>query len=180
VLCSRFYIEKAVFDQWAGPIIEQELHKRGLKQFEMRNFSVTDSSQAYHTTKMCMFGRQLSIYDYPVPEQIVTDSTIMRHSPLISEMLELQATSGGKNITIVAAPGIAGKHDDMSDALIRGVMLAAEYIKSHPGVLETSISHIVSPIQATPMPASYHRYHSMRQRLHGGPDRLRTVLPGRR
>lgn len=178
VLSTRFFIEKGVFDQWAGPIFEQELHKRGLKQFEMRNFSVSDSSHAFHTTKMCMFGRQLSLYDYPSPEQLVTDSTIMKHSPLISELLELQATSGGKNITIVEAPKVAGKHDDMSDALIRGVMLAAEYIKGHPGILDTSMRHVVSPIQQAPMPSSYHRYHSMRRRMHGIPDRLR--IPVRR
>ena len=179
ILTTRFYIEKGVFDQWAGPIFEQELHKRGLKQFEMRNFSVTDSSHAYHTTKMCMFGRQLSLYDYPVPQQIVTDSTVMKHSPLITELLELQATSGGKNITVVSAPNVAGKHDDMSDSLIRGVMLAAEYIKAHPGILETSVRHLVSPIQQDHAPSSYHRFHSMRQRMHGGPDPLRTI-PGRR
>lgn len=178
VLSTRFFIEKGVFDQWAGPIFEQELHKRGLKQFEMRNFSTADSSHAFHTAKMCMFGRQLSLYNYPIPIQMESDSTVLRHSPLITELLELQATSGGKNITIVEAPKIAGKHDDMSDALIRSVMLAAEFIKLHPGVLEAS-SRIVSPIQQAPMPASYHRYHSMRQRMHGGPDRNR-MIPTRR
>ena len=180
ILSTRFYIERGVFDQWAGPIFEQELHKRGLKQFEMRNFSVSDSSHAFHTTKMCMFGRQLSVYDYPTPQQLTTDSTVLKHSPLISEMLELQATSGGKNITVVESPKVAGKHDDMSDSLVRGVLLAAEYIKSHPGILETSIRHIMSPLQQAPMPSSYRRYHSMRQRMHGGPDKLRTAPPVRR
>jgi intein/homing endonuclease len=178
VLSTRFYIEKGIFDQWAGPIFEQELHKRGLKQFEMKNFSVSDSSHAYHMAKMCMFGRQLSIYNYPISTHIVTDSTMLKHSPLVSELLELQATSGGKNITIVEAPKVAGKHDDMSDAFVRGVMLAVEYVKSHPGVLETSMRHIVSPVQQAPMPGSYHRYHSMRKRMHGVPDRLRD--PSRR
>lgn len=178
VLSTRFYIEKGIFDQWAGPIFEQELHKRGLKQFEMKNFSVSDSSHAYHMAKMCMFGRQLSIYNYPIFTHIVTDSTMLKHSPLVSELLELQATSGGKNITIVEAPKVAGKHDDMSDAFVRGVMLAVEYVKSHPGVLETSMRHVVSPMQQAPMPGSYHRYHSMRKRMHGVPDRLRD--PNRR
>jgi intein/homing endonuclease len=178
VLSTRFYIEKGIFDQWAGPIFEQELHKRGLKQFEMKNFSVSDSSHAYHMTKMCMFGRQLSIYDYPVSTHIVTDSTMLKHSPLVSELLELQATSGGKNITVVEAPKVAGKHDDMSDAFVRGVMLAVDYVKIHPGVLETSMRHIVSPIQQAPMPGSYNRYHSMRKRMHGTPDRNR--IPNRR
>jgi intein/homing endonuclease len=179
ILSSRFYIDKGVFDQWAGPIFEQELHKRGLKQFEMRNFSVTDSSHAYHIAKMCMFGRQLSLYDYPLPQQMESDSTMMKHSPLISEMLELQATSGGKNITVVEAPKVAGKHDDQSDALVRGVLLAAEYIKAHPGVLEISANHITSPVQQVAAPSSYHRYHSMRARMHGGPDKHRTVTARR-
>jgi len=175
VLATRFYIEKGVFDQWAGPIFEQELHKRGLKQFDMRNFSVTDSSHAFHIAKMCMFGRQLSLYDYPVTQTIVSDSTMVKHSPIISELLELQATSGGKNITIVESPKVAGKHDDMSDSLVRGILLAAEYMKLHPGVLEASSRSVVAPIQHTPMPASYRRFHSMRQRMHGGPDPLRTI-----
>jgi hypothetical protein len=178
-LSTRFYIEKGVFDQWAGPIFEQELHRRGLKQFEMRNFSITDSSHAFHTTKMCMFGRQLSLYDYPTPQQVESDSTTMRHSPLIAELLELQATSGGKNITVVEAPKSAGKHDDQSDALVRSVLLATEYIKSHPGVLETSVRHIISPVQQAPVPSSYNRYHSIRHRMHGGPDRMR-IGPTRR
>lgn len=167
ILSTMFFIEKGVFDQWAGPIFEQELHKRGLKQFETQNFSVSDSSFAFHTAKMCMFGRQLSLYDYPSPKNIVTDSTVTKHSPLISEMLELQATSGGKNITTVSAPNVAGKHDDMSDALVRSIMLAADYVKSHPGVLDASMKRTVSPLQQAQMPSTYHRYHSMRRKMHG-------------
>src|SRR5512135_955722 len=119
-LSRRFYILKGVFDQWSGPIFEQVLHKRHLLQFEQRNFSTMDSSQMYHGFKMSMYYKQLALYDYPIPQ---ADETKLwdgsKHSPLISELLELQSTSGGKNIIIVEAPKIAGKHDDQSDALVR-------------------------------------------------------------
>lgn len=46
--------------------------------------------------------------------------------PYIKELLELQATHHSKYITTVEAPNIEGKHDDMSDALIRMVWLASQ------------------------------------------------------
>lgn len=179
VLSTRFYIERGVFDQWAGPIFEQELHRRGLKQFEMRNFSVADSSHAFHTTKMCLFSRQISLYDYPPPPTgVITDSTMIKHSPLIAELLELQTTSGGKNISVVEAPQVVGKHDDMSDAFVRGVLLATEYMKDHPGVLEASIGHLDTRIRNTHM-QTYAGYHLKRRRLHGidrsRPAPMRTI-----
>ena len=141
-LSKRFYIVKGVFDQYAGGLFEMALHKRGLTQFETRYFSTNDSSHIYNTFKMFMMNNQLSIYDYPVsaPDDVTLED--VRHSPLIEELLELQATSGGKNILIVEKPNIAGKHDDMSDALARSVFLASEYVKENPGILESSISGI--------------------------------------
>jgi len=124
-LSRRFYIQQGVFDQWAGPIFEAVLHKRTLTQFELRNFSPSETSQMFHGFKMSMYYKQLALYDYPIPQN--ADAQMWdgnRHSPLISELLELQSTSGGKNIIIVEAPKIRGKHDDQSDALVRSIALA--------------------------------------------------------
>lgn len=174
MLSTKFFIESGVFDQWAGPIFEQELHKRGLRQFEMRQFSVMDSSHAFHTAKMFMFSRQLTLYDYPVVQQL-SEETVTKHSPLVTELLELQSTSGGKNIVIVEAPNVAGKHDDMSDAFVRSLLLMSEFIKAHPGVMEANGSRLMAPTPATMSARSYNMYHQRRVRLHGGPDRMRTI-----
>jgi hypothetical protein len=174
-LSRRFYIIKGVFDQWAGPIFEQVLHKRHLIQFEQRNFSTMDSSQMYHGFKMSMYYKQLALYDYPIPQ---ADETKLwdgsKHSPLISELLELQSTSGGKNIIIVEAPKIAGKHDDQSDALVRSVALANEYVKDNPSLLTAGT--ILAPAPSSRVPTyGYHHYHRMRDRMHGGGASMRRV-----
>lgn len=166
-LSKRFYIHKGVFDQWAGPVFEQVLHKRQLRQFEMRNFFASDSSQMYQILKMTMFNRQLALYDWPLPEGS-QDGTGTRHSPLISELLELQATTVGKNIVIVEAPKAAGKHDDQSDALARSVMLANEYIRENPGVLEASTRGHSFQVPSTAPRFAYGQFHRIRDRLHSG------------
>lgn len=165
-LSNRFYIHKAVFDQWSGIVFEQELHKHGLRQFEIRNFFTADSSQMYQTLKMFMYNRQLNLYNYPIPESELGD-TVSKHSPLITELLELQATSGGKNIISVEAPKAPGKHDDMSDALARSVLLASEYIKENPGVLDKKIMGIGADNFLPKRVPSYDSYHRSRMRLHG-------------
>jgi len=166
-LSKRFYIHKGVFDQWAGPVFEQVLHKHGLRQFEMRNFFASDSSQMYQTFKMAMFNRQLAIYDWPLPVGAIEGSGA-RHSPLIAELLELQSTSGGKNIMVVEAPKVVGKHDDQSDALARSILLANEYIRENPGILETTGPGYVHSSSSREQRVGYAQYHRMRDRLHGG------------
>jgi hypothetical protein len=164
-VCSRFYVVKGIFDQWSGIVFEQELHKQGLTQFETRNFFASDSSLMYQTFKMFMYNRQLDLYDYPVPEAM-EGMTSGRHSPLITELLELQAYSQGKNIITVEAPNAPGKHDDMSDALARSILVASEYIVANPGILDRK-NTITSIPSSQPRMPSYGQYHRMRSRLHG-------------
>jgi len=165
-LSKRFFIMKGVFDQWAGPIFEQILHKRHLNQFEMRNFFPSDSSQMYMNFKMNMLTKKVALYDYPLPEGDHLGEHA-RHSPLISELLELQVTSGGKNIVIVEAPKVSGKHDDVSDALARSILIATEYIKENPNALYSGVMHNTMPSAQIPT-YGYHHYHRMRNRIHGG------------
>lgn len=172
-LSNRFYILRGIFDQWSGIVFEQELHKNGLRQFETRNFFASDSSLAFQTFKMFMYNKQLSLYDWPVPETM-DGVTAGRHSPLIQELLELQAKSGGKNITIVEAPSVPGKHDDVSDSLVRSILLASEYVKDNPGVLERRGS-VFDSVQHGPVVTGYHQYHRTRNRMHGGASSLRSA-----
>jgi hypothetical protein len=179
-LSKRFYIVKGVFDQWAGPIFEQHLHKVGLTQFEMRKFSTVDSSNMYQTLKMAMFDRRVNLYDWPEVQTPSGLETIKKmHSPLITELLELQATSGGKNIMIVEAPKITGKHDDSSDAVARSVLLASEYISANPGVLEATLTRGQNPLMKHRLGTNYHQFHRARTRLHGGAPKERRVARGR-
>lgn len=170
-ISRRFYIHKAIFDQWSGIVFEQELHKNGLTQFEIRNFFTSESSQMYQTFKMFIYNKQLKLYDYPRPESL-DGVTGGRHSPLITELMELQATSGGKNIISVEAPKAPGKHDDMSDAVARSILLASEYIQGNPGILEKKVfSRAVDQVLVRSI--GYGSYHRMRMALHGG-NKLRT------
>jgi hypothetical protein len=162
MLSKLFYIHKGVFDQYAGPVFEQILHKKGLKQFETRNFSTADTSQAFGIFKMLMLNRQLRMYDYPLP---VGSESGVRHSPLIQEMLELQATSAGKNIYSIEAPKISGKHDDMSDSYVRSVLLASEYMQLNPDAL--TISTYKNSYAANKTFYGYQNYHRSRAKLHG-------------
>jgi hypothetical protein len=172
-LSKKFYIVRGIFDQWAGPVFEQKLHKAGLTQFEMRNFTSTLSSQAYQTAKMMMYARQLSLYDYPLPDTIVATKDRL-HSPLIEELLELQAKSGGKNITVVEAPNVSGKHDDVSDAVVRSTLLISEYLKDHPDALEYSSVRLA--LQKRNSRRMGHRqFYRQRARMHGPPPRERSV-----
>ena len=179
-LSRRFYILKGVFDQYAGPIFEQVLHKRTLTQFEMKNFTPTENSQMFIGFKMSMYYKQLALYDYPIPqsgESQMWDGS--RHSPLIAELLELQSTSGGKNIVVVEAPKVRGKHDDQSDALVRSIALAQEFAKENPSVLDSGFNLTPSLMNRVPT-YGYHHYHRMRNRMHaGGPSmrRLPRVRP---
>jgi hypothetical protein len=170
-LSNRFYIHKAIFDQWSGIVFEQELHKAGLTQFETRNFFASDSSLMYQTFKMFMYNRQLSLYDYPIPKDIDM-ATAGKRSPLITELLELQAYAAGKNITTVEAPKAPGKHDDASDALARSILLASEYISTNPGVMDSKSVLGTQKDEQLRTP-SYHQFHRMRSRMHGS-DPLRT------
>lgn len=179
-LTKRFYIEKGVFDQYAGHIFEQALHKVGLHQFEMKKFTTAESSEIYTNAKLLMLTQQLNLYDYPIPE-IKKDFGIETelHSPHIQELLELQSTSGGKNIIVVEAPNISGKHDDFSDSYMRSVMLATEYISKNPYALDMSHRRMPGSGGEVYVPMGYKQFHRHRQRLHGGVPKERRI-PGRR
>lgn len=173
-LSKRFYILRGVFDQWAGPVFEQVLHKKGLNQIEMKNFFQSETSQMWQSFKMVMFNRQLSLYDWPIPELATAETGSVRHSPIISELLELQASSNGKNIITVEAPKISGKHDDVSDSLARSIMLVMEYVRINPGAFESSERHMSQGRAPAYSSVGYHQYHRNRSRMHGT-NALRTA-----
>ena len=68
-----------------------------------------------------MFDQKLVLYNDPVSEG-------EELCPYLAEIMELQAEIHSKHIITVQAPQIEGKHDDMSDALVRMVWSASQNI----------------------------------------------------
>ena len=123
-LSKRFLIQEGMFDQWAGIPLEQALSKRGLSQMKAQQMTKQLTSQMFQNFKDMMWDQKLVLYDYPIPQN-------ERHCPYIQELLELQAEYHSKFVTTVEAPNIDGKHDDMSDALVRMVWLASNRLSKN-------------------------------------------------
>jgi hypothetical protein len=115
---KKFYIEKGMFDQWAGIPLEQALEKRGLKQFESVHHTKILNAQIFRNFKNMMFDKRLQLYDDPEEG---------KHAPYIAELLTLQEEQHSKYVITVEAPNVQGMHDDMSDALVRMVWLATKH-----------------------------------------------------
>lgn len=164
-LCKRFYITRGLFDRWNGIPLEQALHKKGLKQFTSEFFTRDQTSKMYQTAKMYMYDERLSLYDWPIPEKSREGNS--KHSPLIAELLSLQAQQISKNITLVAAPKTANAHDDLSDGLIRSIWLSVESQMNTKHVGGNGDGY--RPTAASAMTAD--RYQAMKVRRHGVVDR---------
>jgi len=159
-LCKRFHITAGLFDRWNGIPLEQTLHKRGYKQFKAEFFTRDMSSKLFQSAKMFLFDERLVLYDYPIPERATDDG---RHSPLIAELLTLQAKQISKNLVMVEAPQKKGSHDDMSDALIRAIWLSTQTMLNQKHAARQGVHR---PHAATGMTPE--RYQIMRARKHGG------------
>jgi len=117
---KRFYIHEGIFDQWSGIPMEQALARRGLgQQLKSVHHTRQLSSQMFQNFKNLMLDKKVALYDFPIPDG-------EEHSAHIQELLELQAEVISKYIIKVEAPNMQGKHDDLSDALIRMVWVATQ------------------------------------------------------
>jgi len=158
---------RALFDQWAGIPMEQALNRRGLKQLVSVHHTRQLSSQMFQNFKNLMMDRKLALYDWPVPEDC-------EHSPHIAELLELQAEYISKYIIKVEAPNMEGKHDDLSDALIRMVWCATQNnLKRHAVVGTRSFASSMG------VGGEVSRFgRSPAKSLRGGSHPSRQILPG--
>ena len=120
-ISKRFYLVEGIFDQWAGIPFEQALNKRGLSQLKSVSMTKILTSQMFQNFKDLMWDRKLSLYDRPNAD---TEGS----EPYLQELLELQAKVESKHVVTVEAPQTQGKHDDMSDAIVRMVWLASNNI----------------------------------------------------
>ena len=142
-LSKKFYIAEGIFDQWAGIPFEQALKKRGLGQMKATPMTKIIASQMYQNFKDMMWDKRLALFDAPLDQGEA-------HCPYIKELLELQAEYHSKFVTIVSAPNIKGKHDDLSDALVRMVWLASNRL-SRPGYFAKGTGYNQPPNQKKPM-----------------------------
>ncbi len=163
-LTKKFHITAGLFDRWNGIPLEQALFKKGHRQFKSEFFTRDQTSKIYQATKMLMYDEKLVLYDYPIPERAREGN--VKHSPLIAELLSLQANHISKNIVLVEAPQKAGAHDDMSDALVRSVWLSSEVMSNQK---HTAHGTPYRPTVAAAM--TPHRYQMSRARHHGLGDR---------
>lgn len=159
-LCKRFHITAGIFDRWNGIPLEQFLHKHGLKQFTSDFYTRDNTSKMYQTVKEFMYDEKLELYDFPIPERAKDGS---KHSPLIAELLTLQAEQISKNIVTVQAPNKVGAHDDLSDALIRSIWLSSEVMMNRK---HTAHGQAYRPAVASAMTPQ--RYQMSRMLKHGG------------
>lgn len=116
-LSRKFYITEGMFDQWSGIPMEQALKKRGLSTLKSVHHTRNLSSQIFQNFKNLMFDKKVVLFDFPIPDK-------EEHSVHIAELLELQVEYISKYIIKVEAPNIDGKHDDLSDSLVRMVWVA--------------------------------------------------------
>jgi hypothetical protein len=120
-LSRRFYFSEGMFDHWSGIVFQQALEKKGLKSLKSVPMSRNLASDIFQNFKYLMYDRRVVLYDWPIPDG-------QRHSPHIAELLELQAEQQSKHVVTVEAPNMEGKHDDLSDALVRMVWVASQNI----------------------------------------------------
>lgn len=160
-LSKRFLIQEGMFDQWAGIPFEQALSKRGLSQMKATPMNKNLTSQMFQNFKDMMWDEKLVLYDFPIaPGE--------GHCPYINEMFELQATYHSKYVTTVEAPNIEGKHDDMSDALVRMVWLASNRLSKN--IHMAGARRVAGPV----VPA-YNRVAVRRKQLQSGSVEARQI-----
>lgn len=169
-LTLRFSIAEGLFDRWNGIPLEQKLHKKGHHQFRCEFFTRDSTSKIYQATKTLIFDEKLVLYDYPPPENIQREDGLMlgqvRHSPLISELLSLQAHHVSKHIILVEAPKTKEAHDDVSDALVRSVWLSINKMSKQKHSFGRSIPGIHTPYTSSGLTNS--RFQMRKAMRHGG------------
>jgi intein/homing endonuclease len=124
VFADRFFIGKALMDQYYGMTIVPLLHKKGLKQFEYRQFTDQLNSSVYQVLLTDFISSALRL---PEGEASVIEGLKVNDSELVKELLTLQAEQKSKYMIKVSAPERKGEHDDMSDSLARMVFIAHEF-----------------------------------------------------
>jgi hypothetical protein len=121
---GKFYIARGLMDQYYGMTMVPLLHKKGLKQFEYRQFTDQLNSNVYQVLLSDFISNMLRLPEGPV---IMVGDAKMNDSELVKEILSLQAEQKSKYMIRVFAPDRKGEHDDLSDSFARMAYVAHEY-----------------------------------------------------
>lgn len=184
VLSRRFHFHKGLFDQWGAIPLEQALQKKGLTMFEGKLFTPRLKSEIWANLKSMIWDRvdnepRLALYDITEQEKakyLERDEKPPEHLPYLTQILELQATYKQQYIVDVQAPNVAGKHDDLADALARSVYLASQ----HMGKLKYIARSRTQALPGQHQVSAKVRRINHRKRLLGGSDPKRQVPRRRR
>jgi hypothetical protein len=170
-LSRRFYFADGLFDRWNGIPLEQSLTKLGLSQLKSEFFTRDVTSKMFQSVKLLMLDKRLSLYDWP-------KGVTGKRSPLIGELLALQAEQVSRNVITVQAP--AGCHDDASDALIRSFWLSSQRLSGGKRIAGTSPSILGGQGSSVSGPVNLTGYNVARARQHGVFTERRTAPRGGR
>lgn len=173
-LSKKFYMTEGIFDQWSGIPFEQALAKRGLKQLKSTHFTEQLRSDHAKNFKDMLNSHRLRLYNWPLAER--PDGSPEEYCEYIKELLSLQETVKSKYVTIVEAPNEAGKHDDLSDALIRMVWCASQKLTAPKKILGTRGDSGFSRGGRIPMsPFGSYSAATMRRRFQSGSHPSRQI-----
>ncbi len=117
----------------------------------------------FQAIKLLMFDKKVVLYDWPKSKP---GEGQKRFSPLIEELLALQADQTAHNQIQVAAPKIAGAHDDVSDAVVRAIWLSLERLQNQKHAAKGFLNR-GQPQNDGPRVASATQYQMRRARSHG-------------
>lgn len=176
-ISRRFYLAHGIFDQYAGIPFEQALYKKGLRQLQSEHMTRNLNSDIYRNFKDMLYDRRLVLFNWPPPTTGASP-----HCPYIQELLELQVETHTKYIIEVKAPNMEGKHDDMSDALVRMVWLASKHLSSPKYIVGAHSAFGASPGTYSPraQAAGGRRAFLQARQMGTSPDRQRSrANPGR-
>ena len=178
LLSRRFYFHQGMFDMWNAIPLEQALAKKGLEQMKGEHFTAPLNSMIYQNFKALMWDKRLRLYDIQPKERERIEASgkeLPDHLEYIEELKSLQAEYKSKYVINVQAPQTAGKHDDLSDALVRAVWLASQSIGATRHFAGTRNQ---DPNQRAVSAKARRRNHRMR--LLGGSDPKRQIQKKRR
>lgn len=122
-LTRKFHITEGIFDQEQGPALEHLLKRKGIKNIRMERMTDTLNSEIYTNFKSLMYDRRVKLYNHPIQDG-------ERNCEYVQQLLDLQAEYKSKYKVKVYAPKRAGAHDDLADALVRMVWVAAQKFAS--------------------------------------------------
>ena len=151
-----------LIDQHNGPMVFQNLAKKGLTQFDLVYHTRQFNSDIYQNFMMLCIDQKIRLYNNKPSDN--------EDDPLIDEILKLQVHQFSKNVIKVEAPQIKGYHDDRADALVRSVWLASEAIKT--GMVSSSLS--MNNNRYTYIRDANH-YQMIKSRLHNITDNRRNI-----